>query len=143
MKKVLLLAAVTATLALSSCSTVSNTASTEAVDTELVNRSTADLRVSDRKITYTFTPTSAHQRAGMKSMKAAAVAKALEADGDADVLVAPQFEIKKTRGLFKTNVKYITVKGYAGKYTNVHATTQGEADVVNTLEGGYIAPCRK
>ena len=105
------------------------------MDTELVNRSTADLKVSDRKITYTFTPTSAHRRAGMKSMKAAAVAKALEADGDADVLVAPQFEIKKTRGLFLTKVKYITVKGYAGKYTNVHATTPGEADVVNTLNG--------
>lgn len=143
MKKVFLFAAVAASLALSSCSTISNTASTEEVDTEVVNRSTADLKVSDRKITYTFTPTSAHQRAGLKSMKAAAVAKALEADGDADVLVAPQFEVKKTRGLFVTNVKYITVKGYAGKYTNVHATTPDEAAVVSTLEGVCIVPTRK
>ncbi len=138
MKKVILFAAV-ALLAATSCSTISHTASTEVVDTELVNRSTADLTVSNDKITYTFTPTSAHQRAGMKSMRAAAVHKALEANGGGDILVSPQFEVKKTRGLFTTKVKYITVTGHVGRYVNVHPTTKAEAEVVSAL-GGI---CRK
>lgn len=142
MKNVVIAAACVAALSLASCSTVSHTAHTEDVATELMNRSTADLNVADRLITYKFVPTSAHQRAGMKSMKAAAVSEALAKDGDADVLVAPQFEIKQTRGLFTTNVKYIIVKGHAGKYNNIHATTQGEANVINTLNGGLPAPVK-
>lgn len=137
MKKVILFAAVAA-LALSSCSTISHTASTEKVDTELMNRSTAELKVSDTKITYTFTPNDTYRRAGLKSMKAAAIAKALDANGGGDVLVAPEFEIKMTRGLFKTRVKYITVTGHVGKYVNIHPTTLNEAEVVSTLEHGIV-----
>lgn len=135
MKKVILFGAV-AVLALSSCSTISHTASTEAVDTEIMNRSTAELVVSDAKISYTFTPTASHRRAGMKSMKAAAVQKALEANGGGDILVAPQFEIKKTRGVFRTEVKYITVTGHVGRYVKVHPTTTAEAEVVSILDFG-------
>lgn len=143
MKNVVIAAACVAALSLGSCSTISHTAHTEDVATELMNRTSADLQVSDRLITYKFVPTKAHQRAGMKSMKAAAVSEALAKDGDADVLVAPQFEIKNTRGLFTNNVKYIIVKGHAAKYNNFHSTTQVEADVINTLNGGYILPVKK
>jgi len=135
MKKVILFATV-ALFAATSCSTISHTASTEVVNTEVINRSNADLEVDDAKISYTFVPTSAHQRAGLKSMKAAAVQKALEANGGGDIIVAPQFEVKKTRGLFLTRVKYITVTGHIGRYKNVHPTTLTEAEVVNTLNGG-------
>lgn len=134
MKKYLLCIAVAA-LALSSCSTISHTASTESVNTEIYNRSTADLSVSSKKITYTFNPTDAYRRAGEKSVKAAAVAKALEANGGGDVLVAPQYEIKKTRNFFGvTKIKYVTVTGYPATYNNVHATTTAEAEVVKTLK---------
>ena len=142
MKKVILFAAV-AVMALSSCSTISHTASTETADTELMNRSTAELKVSDTKITYTFTPNDSYRRAGLKSMKAAAVMKALEANGNGDVLVAPQFEVKKTRGLFLTKVKYITVTGHVGKYVNIHQTTKAEAEVASTLEFGMVPTCVK
>lgn len=135
MKKSFFIAAIAA-LALSSCSTITHTASTEAVDTEVYNRSNADLKVSPKKITYTFTPNNAYRRAGEKAVLRAAVAKALEANGDADVLVAPQFEVKKTRGLFTTKVKYVTVKGYPATYTNVHPTTTGEAQVIKAIEFG-------
>lgn len=133
MKKYLLCAAVAA-LALSSCSTITHTASVESVNTEIYNRSTADLNVSSKKISFTFNPTDAYRRAGEKAVKAAAVAKALEANGNADVLVAPQFEVKKTRNLFGTKVKYVTVTGYPATYNNVHATTVSEAEVVRTLK---------
>lgn len=133
MKKHLILAAVVA-LTVSSCSTITHTASTEAVNTEVYNRSNADLKVSPNKITYTFTPNNTYRRAGEKAVLRAAVAKALEANGNADVLVAPQYEVKKTRGLFSTKVKYVTVTGYPASYTNVHPTTPAEAQVVNTLK---------
>lgn len=137
MKKIALIATV-AVLALSSCSTVSHTARTEDVNTAILNRTSADLKVSDQKITYTFTPNDSHQRAGMKSMKAAAIQKALEANGNADVLVAPQFEIKKTRSVFTTKVKYITVSGHPATYVKFHPTTKAEAEVAT-----IITPCRK
>lgn len=140
MKKLLLLLAV-ASMFVTSCSTISNTASTQNVDTKIVNRTTANLIVSDKVIKYTFIPTGAHQRAGLKSMKAAAVAKALEVNGNGDVIVCPEFEIKKTRGLFKTNVKYITVTGHVGTYEKFHSTTQEEADIINTINGG--TKCKK
>ena len=133
MKKSFFIAAIAA-LALSSCSTITHTASTEAVDTEVYNRSNADLKVSPKKITYTFTPNNPYRRAGEKAVLRAAVAKALEANGDADVLVAPHFEVKKTRGLFTTKVKYVTVKGYPATCTNVHPTTVSEAQVIGTLK---------
>lgn len=138
-----MLIAAVAALSLSSCSTISHTATTETVDTELMNRSTADLNVSDNIIKYTFTPNDSYRRAGLKSMKAAAVEKALEANGGGDVLVNPQFEIKKTRGVFTTRVKYITVKGHIGTYKNFHATSINEAEIVNTLNGGAAPHKRK
>lgn len=136
MKKFIFVAALVAALSMSSCSTISHTASTEAVDTEILNRTTADLKVSDQRISYTFTPNATYRRAGLKSMKAAAVKKALELNGNADVLVAPEFEIKKTRGFWSTRVKYITVTGHPGNYQKFHPTTPAEAEVVGTLRIG-------
>lgn len=134
MKKYLFLVAAAA-LSLCSCkSTITHTATTLGVDSEIVNRSSADLEVSSHKITYTFKPTKAHNRAGEKGVIRAAVAKALEANGNADVLVAPQYEVKKSF----TGVKYVTVKGYPATYKNVHNTTLKEAEVVNVLNGGTV-----
>lgn len=138
MKKQLLFVAAAATLMLSSCSTITHTATTEAVNTEVFNRSNANLDVASQKITYTFTPDASHRRAGKKAVIRAAVAKALEANGNADVLVAPQYEVKETRGLFSTKIKYVTVKGYPAKYKDVHSTTVGEAQVVNILDGNQV-----
>lgn len=136
MKKIILLSAVVAMMmGVTSCSTVSNTATTANVDTELLNRSTADLSVSNKRISYMFEPTNQHRRAGLKSMKAAAVTAALEANGNAALLVAPQFEIKETKGFFGSRkVKYIKVSGYPASYHNVHPTTKAEAETVNLLE---------
>lgn len=143
MKKLFLCAAVAA-LAMSSCSTITHTVATENVDTQLVNRTTAELKVSDKKITYTFIPSAAYRRAGDKAVKRAAVAKALEEAGGADILVAPQFEVKKTRGLFSTKIKYVTVTGHPASYVNAHPTTKAEAEIVNILDGGVVicSPCK-
>lgn len=138
MKKQILFAAAAAMVFFTSCSTITHTASSESVDTELYNRSNAALEVSTKKITYTYKPDGEHNRAGRKAVVQAAVAKALEANGDADVLVAPQYEVKVSRDLFSTKVKYVVVKGYPAKYKDVHATTLEEAEVVNVLDGGQV-----
>ena len=134
-KSILFSAAVCAALSLASCSTVSNTASTMAVDTQLNNLTTADLDVSDNVISYTFKPDANYNRAGEKSVKAAAVSKALEANGGGDALVAPQFEVKKTRYFFYSKIKYVTVKGHPATYKNFHPTTKSEAETAVILSG--------
>ena len=139
MKKSFLLgAALCAALSFTSCSSISHTASTKAVDTNLNDVTTADLVVSDKVVSYTFTPDGAHRRGGEKSMKAAAINKALEANGGGDVLVAPRFEIEKRRGLFSTKVKSVTVKGHPATYKNFHPTTKSEAEVIGTLQGNPV-----
>lgn len=143
MKKSIFCLAIAA-LALSSCSTITHTATTYAVDTEIMNRTTADLQISDQKITYTFNPTKQYRRAGDGAVKRAAVAKALEQAGNADVLVAPQFEVKKKRGLFTNKIIYVTVTGHPATYKNAHSTTKTEAETVNILNGGVVitTPCK-
>ena len=136
MKKILLSAfvAVLATIGLSSCSTISNTAYTDVVDSSITNRSYADLEVSPNVITYKFDCTKEYSRAGVKSCKAAAVQKALQANGGGDLIVNPQFEVKKYRGLFCSKIIYVTVTGHPAKYKNVHPMTQGEADLIMSLK---------
>lgn len=143
MKKSILFLAI-AVIALSSCSTITHTATTYNVDTEIYNRTTADLKISDQKITYTFNPTDMYRRAGDGAVKRAAVAKALEQAGNADVLVAPQFEIKKKRGLFTSKILQVIVTGHPATYVNAHSTTKVEAEIVNILDGGVViaSPCK-
>lgn len=120
MKKYLLIAVASiATLGLASCSSIRHTASIEPVDTEVISRSTADLVVAPQKISYTFHPSKAVRRTGEKAVIKTAVAEALKANGNADVMVGFQYEIKKTKNLFgKTTIKYVTVEGYPATYKN-------------------------
>lgn len=120
MKKYLYLAVVSfATLGLASCSSIRHTASIQPVDTHIVSTSTADLDVASQKISYTFKPSKAVRRTGEKAVIKTAVAEALKANGNADVMVGFQYEIKKTKNFFgKTNIKYITVEGYPATYKN-------------------------
>ncbi|MCM1022144.1 MAG: hypothetical protein NC343_07650, partial [Muribaculum sp.] len=95
------------------------TATTIPVETCVTNVSTADLAVSTQKISYTLKPSKAIRRGGEKNCIRTAVSEALKANGNADVLVAMQYEIKKTKNLFgKTTIKYVIVEGYPATYKN-------------------------
>lgn len=120
MKKYLYLSVVSlATLGLASCSSIKHTSTTVPVDTEIMSKTTADLNVSSNKISYTFRPSKAVRRTGEKAVIKTAVAEALKENGNADVLVGFQYEMKKTKNFFgKTNIKYITVEGYPATYSN-------------------------
>lgn len=97
-----------------SCTSVLKTATVETIDTSITSFSSADLEVSTKKITYFYKPTKAETREGSGNAISSAVAEALKANGNADVLVAPQYVIKKRKG----KVKEVTVSGYPAFYKN-------------------------
>ena len=92
---------------MSSCSTFrSSSASSMEVETSLISSSTADLEISNQKISYTYYPKKADRKTGFKHILRNATAAALKENGNADVLVR------------KDKVKSITVTGYPGTYKN-------------------------
>lgn len=127
MKKYLyiLSVALIATLGLASCSSVRHTSTTVDVDTSVSSKNTADLVVAQHKISYTLNPSKAVRRCGENAVIKTAVAEALKANGNADVLVGFQYEIKKTKNFFgKTNIKYVMVEGYPATYQNIQPLTK-------------------
>ena len=114
MKKVFLFVSLAVAMGLASCSSVKHTATTVDVANRMCTTTTADLQVSPQKISYNFTPTNANRRAGEKAVLETAVAQALKANGNADVLVGFEYEIKKKRN----KVMYVTVEGYPATYKN-------------------------
>lgn len=116
MKKNLLF--VSFALAISSCTTSFKTASVNRVSSQVVSVATADLQVSNKKITYTYNTTAAVRRGGLSNIKATAISEALKANGEGDVLLECQEAIIKKKGLFGTKIKSITVTGYPAVYTN-------------------------
>lgn len=106
-----------------------HSATTKTVNSAIYNRASADIQVSDKVITFTYTPTKEEQRAGTASVKAAAVIKALEANGGGDLIVAPQWSVTTHNG----QVISVTVKGHVATYVNFHPTTGAEAEVINII----------
>ena len=105
---------------LASCSSIRHTSTTVDVNTTVVSNGTADLKVSQHKISYTFKPSKAVRRTGEKHVIETAVAEALSVNGNADVLVGFQYEIKKSKNFFgKKTIKYVTVEGYPATYVNI------------------------
>lgn len=102
-------AALALSVCLSSCSTLTRTSTTYDVNDRFYSANEAELTVSTKKAVLTdWKAPKKVRKGGMKNMKSAAVAELLQQNGDADVLIAPQFETYKNR---------ITVKGYPAKYT--------------------------
>lgn len=117
MKKTFLLVAVVA-MALTSCSTVTKTATTLDVSNSMNSTSRADLVVAQQRISYSYRPTKSIRSGGVENCKNAAIAEALKRNGDADVLVAPEFTTRISHGLFGKKIKEITVTGYPATYKN-------------------------
>jgi len=116
MKKVILGLAVVA-MATTSCVTRESTATTMDVETSLTSHNTGDLVVADKMVSYTYSPDKSVRRAGLRNVKRTAVAAILKENG-ADVLVAPQYQVVKRRGLFATKIVSVTVSGHPATYKN-------------------------
>lgn len=106
-------------LCMTSCTTITKTATSMDVESALNSNSEADLDVQNSRISFTYFPTASIRRGGTLNVKAAAVAEALKANGNGDVLVEPQFEIRVSKNLFGIKkIKSVIVTGYPAKYKN-------------------------
>lgn len=113
MKKILLFAGAACALMLSSCTAfhaTTHTATLVNVPTVVSSANVADLIVGER-VTYKYTTTKDDRNGGLNNCKAAAVAALLKSNGNADVIVAPEFEID-------SDLNYILVTGRPAKYNN-------------------------
>ncbi len=125
-----------AALLLPSCSSIHKTADTLDIPTSIVSKNVADLKVNDGRITYTYKPSRQVRRGGVKNVLNAAVAEALKANGNADVLVAMQYEMKISTGFFgQKTVKYVTVSGHPAFYTNVRPAEPEQFIIMNGGSG--------
>lgn len=119
MKKYLLIAV--AAFMAASCTTVTKTARTESVPYSMYNATVADLEVAPQRITYTMTPSKEIVKGGIANVKQAAINEALTANGNADMILEPQFVIAHKKGpfgFFINKVTSITVTGRPATYKN-------------------------
>lgn len=117
MKKIFFLAV--AMMAFSACSTptklINSATHKKVVVSAPITAVFADLQVSEKKITYFMMPSKTITNGGYDNVVNAAVREALLANGDADVLVGLETQVKyDSKGM----VESITVSGYPAKYTN-------------------------
>lgn len=124
-----------AAMALSSCTTVKNTASTEAVDTKIASMTVADLQVDKEKVSKTvkwnWSPLTSVSVADKKENATGE----LLLEKDADVLIEPQYVVNH-RGLFRGGS--VTVTGYPAKYYNFRPMTKEDAEMIATANGDYV-----
>ena len=119
MKKILLLIAAAAAMAACSAPTKLVNTATYTKPIEVVQPATAlmaDLEVSPEKITYFMIPSKTVIMGGEENVIRTAVREALLANGNADVLIAPQYEIK-----IKGFTIEVNVSGYPAKYKNIRS----------------------
>lgn len=109
---------VVAALALTSCTTTIKTARVESVPYSMFNATVADLNAVGNRITYTMTPSKEIQRGGIANCKQAAINEALTANGNADMLLEPQFVISKKLTWCGIKITSVTVTGIPAKYSN-------------------------
>lgn len=127
-----ILAAGIATLALSSCSTITHTSQTATVDTQLYNLTVADMKVAQKKdsvtVDWKWNPLST---VSLKAQKETAT-HALLNKNDADVLVEPEYIVNR-RGIFRGGS--VTVTGYPATYTGFRPMTAEDAEKIATVNG--------
>jgi len=121
MKKILVLVA--AVVAFSSCAVIHPKVVTTAASEKLtqdvwVYPLSADLQVSATKISYIMSVTKAVAKGGYESAVNTAIKEALEKNGNADVLIGLQTQVKYTP---EGELETIQVTGYPAKYVNFQA----------------------
>lgn len=113
MKKLFL--CIAGVVCLASCSTIRKSATTMGVSTTLTSENIADLVVSSTKVSLeNYVPAKSVRRGGNQNVRDFAVAKLLKENGNADVLVNPEYEMTMKRG----KIKKISVTGYPATYKN-------------------------
>jgi len=123
MKKIFFLAVAVTFLA--SCTTTIKTATSYDVNDNISSFNDATLEISNRRASLNdWKPEGRIKRGGKANIMKAAVSELLRQSNDADVLVAPQFDLKIRHGLFSHGVKRVSVTGYPARYTKFQQVPQ-------------------
>ena len=104
MKKINFILGVSLMLLASSCKVHMATSTSMPINTDITSRNTADLVVSHEKASF---------------VKQNAAAELLEQNGNADVLVHPQYTIEKKKYLLRSKILSVKVSGYPAFFKNV------------------------
>lgn len=110
MKKSTIALAAVCLLGLASCKTTTYTATEVPSTNVLLTNTVANLEVGN-KVTFTYQVPASVRKGGVKNVKRAAIAAMLKANGDADVIVAPEYK-------YDSNLGSMEVTGRPAKYTN-------------------------
>lgn len=113
--KVQILVAATLLLSITSCKTLNQTATDKDINSVVFAATTAELDVSDQKVTYTLHPSAKVRRGGMQNCINVAIHEALKSS-DGDVLIETQQAIVTRTGFLRKKIKSVTVSGYPAKY---------------------------
>jgi hypothetical protein len=125
MKKVFFLVVATAILA--GCASSSRLVSTareldfKGMKPVTVTDVIADLDISTNKITYLYIPSKAANNAGSDNVVKTAIREALVSNGNADVLVGLDSQIKYASD---NTIESITITGYPAKYVNFRSVNE-------------------
>lgn len=116
MKKLTILAAMA--LIIASCSAPTrlvNSATYKNISFQPVAAVFADLDVSPKKISHFMIPSNSVAIGGYDNVIATAVREALIANGDADVMIGLETQVKYASD---GSIESVTISGYPAKYTN-------------------------
>ena len=102
----------------------------------------ADLQVSPEKITYFMMPSKTVVMGGYDNVIDTAVREALMANGNADVLVALETQVKYDK---EGQIESVTITGYPAKYVNFRnpgdeylKTISASASTESSSQGGLL-----
>ncbi len=105
-----------------SCTTVNYTASNAEMPAQLLSSTVADLEVANHRVSYTYDVPAEIRRGGLSNIKQAAMQAALgQAGADYDLLLEPQYQVSKTKYIFRSKVTKMTVTGRPAKYKGFHS----------------------
>lgn len=119
MKKINLILGASLMLVASSCKVHMATSTSMPIDASIYSRSTADLVVSQEKASLKYVPTKQERKQGLNRIKQNAVADMLEKNGNADVLVHPQYTVEIKKYLLRSKILSVKVSGYPAFFKNV------------------------
>ncbi len=138
MKKIFMISMAAFALAFaSSCSSVNRAMvkTTEVSHPAVETATMASLDISKKRITYTYTPTIADAKILSEAeLVQNAIFKALEANGNADVLVQVNSMVHMQKGLFGSRVKSITVSGYPAYYVDFREPSEMDLKSVSIFQ---------
>ena len=138
MKKIIFVLTISV-LSMTSCTVAYKTSTTKNITPTITAAVLSDLDVSNKKVTYTYTPKANEVKAGVEHCINTAIYEALAMNGG-DVLVETQKAIVVRGNSLFGKIKSVTVTGYPATYKNFRSADDETLKTIlknRTLQGVY------